>query len=128
MAESEQFVLTVSEKGFGKRTSAYAYRRTGRGGQGVATLDVAKKTGFVVDALPVSVDDQLLMLTDRGQLMRLPIKGIRVSGRKTQGVILFRTDTTEKVTSVVRLKDDEGGCSVDIKENSLEDADTQETA
>lgn len=107
MEAAEQFILTVSEKGFGKRTSAYAYRKTGRGGQGVATLDVAKKTGFVVDALPVELNDHLMMLTDNGQLMRFSVNQIRVSGRKTQGVILFRTAGDEKVTSVVRLKEDE---------------------
>jgi len=113
MAEAEQFILTVSERGFGKRTSSYAYRRTGRGGQGVATLDVAKKTGLVVDALPVADDDQVMLLTDRGQLVRFAVDQIRVCGRKTQGVTLFRLDKDEKVTSVVRLseKDDaeEGG-------------------
>jgi DNA gyrase subunit A len=109
MASAEQFILTVSEKGFGKRTSSYAYRRTGRGGQGVATLDVAKKTGLVVDALPVEDDDQVMLLTDRGQLVRFSVDQIRVSGRKTQGVTLFRLDGDEKVTSVVRLseRDDE---------------------
>ena len=103
MQAEEQFILTVSERGFGKRTSAYAYRRIGRGGAGVATLDVSRKTGKVVDALPVSDDDQLILLTDKGQIMRFAASQIRIASRKTKGVILFRTASDEKVTSVVRF-------------------------
>ncbi|TGW15332.1 DNA gyrase subunit A [bacterium NHP-B] len=103
MEAEEQFILTVSEHGFGKRTSAYAYRRIGRGGQGVATLDINRKTGRVVDAFPVTQHDQLILLTDKGQIMRFSASQIRIAGRKTQGVILFRTTPDEHVTSVVRF-------------------------
>ena len=109
MKAQEQFVLTVSDNGFGKRTSGYAYRRTGRGGQGVATLDVGKKTGPVVDAFPVQDTDHLIMLTDKGQLIRLQVNEVRIAGRKTRGVILFRTAPDEKVTSIVRFSDNGNG-------------------
>jgi DNA gyrase subunit A len=108
MQAEEQFLLTVSERGFGKRTSAYAYRRIGRGGAGVATLDVGHKTGKVVDALPVGNDDQLILLTDKGQIMRFAASQIRIAGRKTQGVILFRTAPDERVSSVVRFCESNG--------------------
>lgn len=107
MLQHEQLILTVSQKGFGKRTSAYAYRKTARGGQGVATLDVNQRTGGVVNAFPVSETDHILLLTDQGQLMRFPVTQVRIASRKTQGVILFRVAKEEKIVSVVRLSDEE---------------------
>ena len=109
MQEGEQFILTVSERGFGKRTSAYAYRKTGRGGQGVATLDVNQRTGDVIDAFPVAESDHVMLLTNLGQLTRFPVAQVRIAGRKTQGVTLFRLDKDERVTSVVRVEEDEDG-------------------
>ncbi len=106
MQSKEQLILTVSQKGFGKRTSAYAYRKTARGGQGVATLEVNQRTGGVVDAFPVRHDQQVLLLTDQGQLTRFPVAQVRVAGRKTQGVILFRMAEDEKVVSVVRVEEE----------------------
>lgn len=117
MAEDEQFILTISEKGFGKRTSAYAYRRTGRGGQGVATLDVSKKTGQVVDAFPVAADDHLMVLTDKGQIMRFAANQVRITGRKTKGVILFRPSQDEIVTSVVRFGNSDTSDGAENQEN-----------
>ncbi len=107
MRAQEQLILTVSEKGYGKRTSAYAYRKTARGGQGVATLEVNQRTGGVVDAFPVTETDHILLLTDQGQLMRFPVAQVRVAGRKTQGVILFRVAKEEQIVSVVCLAEGE---------------------
>jgi DNA gyrase subunit A len=117
MASQEQMILTVSQKGFGKRTSAYAYRKTARGGQGVATLDVSQRTGGVVDAFPVSDNNHILLLTDQGQLMRFPVTQVRMASRKTQGVILLRVAGEEKIVSVVRLQEED----VTGEEADLED-------
>ncbi|MBM3631500.1 MAG: DNA gyrase subunit A [Alphaproteobacteria bacterium] len=100
MQEQEQFLLSISERGFGKRTSAYAYRCANRGGQGVATMDVTERTGLIVNALPVKENDHILLLTEQGQLLRCPVADIRISGRKTQGVKLFRLEKHERIVSV----------------------------
>ncbi len=101
----EQFLLTITERGFGKRSSAYEYRKTGRGGQGIAGMDITQKNGPVVGAFPVSESDQIMLVTDGGQLIRIPVAGIRIAGRKTQGVTLFKVETDERVVSVTRLDD-----------------------
>jgi DNA gyrase subunit A len=100
MSQDEQFLLSISERGFGKRTSSYAYRCANRGGQGVATMDVTDRTGFIINALPVHATDEILLLTDQGQLLRCPVRDIRISGRKTQGVKLFRISPQERIVSV----------------------------
>lgn len=100
MKTHEQFLLSISQRGFGKRSSAYAYRCANRGGQGVATMDVTTRTGPIVNALPVHETDHILLLTDQGQLLRCPVKDIRISGRKTQGVKLFRLQADERIVSV----------------------------
>src|SRR5438477_2192978 len=87
MSAAEQFVLTVSERGFGKRTSSYEYRTTGRGGKGIVAMALTAKTGNVVASFPVEETDQIMLVTDGGQLIRCPIDGIRIVGRSTQGVI-----------------------------------------
>jgi DNA gyrase subunit A len=100
MHTKEQFLLSISEKGYGKRTSAYAYRCANRGGQGVATMDVTEKTGRIVNTLPVKETDHILLLTDQGQLLRCGVCDIRISGRKTQGVRLFRLGLGERIVSI----------------------------
>ncbi|ETZ07086.1 DNA gyrase subunit A [Holospora obtusa F1] len=100
MEEKEEFVLCVTMKGVGKRTSSYEYRRAHRGGQGVATMEITSRTGAVIQAMPVKDQDQILMLTSLGQLLRCPVKDIRISGRRTQGVRVFRLDKGETVVSV----------------------------
>jgi DNA gyrase subunit A len=102
----EEFILTVTERGYGKRTSAYEYRIAGRGGQGIANIDVTERNGQVVASFPVADRDQILLVTDRGQLIRCPVHDIRVAGRKTQGVVLFKVDEGERVVSVTRLGDE----------------------
>ncbi|HLN36828.1 MAG TPA: DNA gyrase subunit A [Xanthobacteraceae bacterium] len=108
MSEAEQFVLTISEKGFGKRTSSYEYRTTGRGGKGIVAMAITEKNGRIVASFPVEETDQIMLVTDGGQLIRCPVDGIRIAGRSTQGVIVFSTGEGEKVASVERLTE-EGG-------------------
>jgi len=109
----EEFILTVTAKGFGKRSSAYEYRITGRGGQGIAAIEMSDRNGQAVASFPVGHRDQIMLVTDRGQLIRCPVTDIRIAGRKTQGVVLFKVEEGEKVVSVTRLSDEtpvpEGG-------------------
>ncbi len=109
MATLEEFILTVSENGFGKRSSAYEYRCTNRGGQGITTMDVTAKTGKVVDSFPVLDEDDVMLVTNTGKLIRCPVHDIRIAGRRTQGVTLFRMDKEEYVVSVARIQEDENG-------------------
>ncbi|CAA7617378.1 DNA gyrase (type II topoisomerase), subunit A [Candidatus Terasakiella magnetica] len=109
MAAEQQFVLTVTENGYGKRTSAYEYRITGRGGQGIANLDMTAKTGPVVASFPVNHADDIMLVSDGGKLIRMPVDDIRIAGRKTQGVTLLRTAEGERVVSAARLCDISSG-------------------
>ena len=122
LGAAEQRLLTVSSEGYGKRTSAYDFRRTGRGGQGLIAQDMSRRGGRLVASFPVDDNDELLLVTDVGQLIRVPVGQIRVAGRNTQGVTIFRTTENEHVVSVERLEgaadeivedgdndDDEGG-------------------
>ncbi|MBL8676317.1 MAG: DNA gyrase subunit A, partial [Alphaproteobacteria bacterium] len=105
MAEVEEFILSVSENGFGKRSSAYEYRCTNRGGQGITTMDVTAKTGKLVDSFPIKAEDDIMLVTNTGKLIRCPVHDIRIAGRRTQGVTLFRVDKDEAVVSVARIQD-----------------------
>ncbi len=105
---AEQHVLTVSSEGFGKRTSAYDYRRTGRGGQGLIALDLARRGGRLVASFPVEETDEILLVTDQGQLIRVRVGQVRIAGRNTAGVTIFRTAQDEHVVSVERLEGDGG--------------------
>ncbi|USO01838.1 MAG: DNA gyrase subunit A [Alphaproteobacteria bacterium] len=95
----EKFVLVVSEKGMGKRSSAYEYRVSGRGGMGIANIDVTSKTGPVASSFVVDRDDQLMLVTNNGQLIRCGLHAVRIVGRKSQGVSLLRVKADEKVVS-----------------------------
>jgi DNA gyrase subunit A len=106
LAEREEFILAVTENGFGKRSSAYEYRITGRGGKGIANIEMTDRNGPVVAAFPVEPTDQIMLVTDAGKLIRCPIDDVRIAGRKTQGVTLFRVDRDERVVSVARLSED----------------------
>jgi DNA gyrase subunit A len=103
---AEQFVLTISERGFGKRSSSYDYRISGRGGKGIAAMVVNERNGALIASFPIEATDQLLLVTDGGQLIRCPVKDVRIASRNTQGVRVFKTDSTEKVVSVERIRDD----------------------
>ncbi|MFN3506189.1 MAG: DNA gyrase subunit A [Allorhizobium sp.] len=105
----EQFVLTVSEKGYGKRSSSYDFRTSGRGGKGIRATDTSKTTeiGELVAAFPVEDTDQLMLVSDGGQLIRVPVNGIRIASRATKGVTIFSTAKDEKVVSVERITEPE---------------------
>ena len=106
LSAAEEFVLTISEKGIGKRTSSYEYRTTGRGGKGIVAMAITEKNGRLVASFPVEESDQIMLVTDGGQLIRCPVDGIRIAGRSTQGVIVFSTAEGERVASVERLSEE----------------------
>ena len=102
----EQFILTVSENGYGKRSSAYEYRISRRGGKGIWAMSMSARNGPLVAAFPVTDEDEVMLVTDGGQLIRLPVNDIRIGGRMTQGVTLLRTALGERVVGVAHLADD----------------------
>jgi DNA gyrase subunit A len=107
LAENEQFILTVTEKGYGKRTSAYEYRITGRGGQGVMNIDTGERNGTVVASLPVDNSDQIILLTNAGTLIRTNVNSIRITGRSAMGVRVMNIDTSESLISLTRVSGEE---------------------
>jgi DNA gyrase subunit A len=109
LAEREQFILTVCANGYGKLSSAYEYRRTGRGGQGITNIDNIARNGPVVASFATTQADQLMLVTDQAKLIRLPLESLRVIGRNSAGVRLFNVADAELVVSAVRLADDGGG-------------------
>ncbi len=110
MSAAEQFILTISENGYGKRSSSHEYRITGRGGKGIAAMAVNKRNGELIASFPVSADDQIMLVTNAGQMTRIPVEGkkpIRIISRGSQGVIVFDTGVGEKVVSVERISEPE---------------------
>ena len=107
MAAGEQFILTVTENGYGKRSSAYEYRRTNRGGQGITNIDTSERNGRVVASFPAQTGEQLMLITDQGKMIRTTVGDIRVMGRNTQGVTIFRVGENEHVVSVARIDESE---------------------
>lgn len=109
LKEREQFVLTVSVKGYGKRSSSYDFRTSGRGGKGIRATDTSKTSeiGEQVAAFPVDEKDQIMLVSDGGQLIRVPVDGIRIASRATKGVTIFSTAKDEKVVSVERISEPE---------------------
>jgi DNA gyrase subunit A len=106
---AEEFILSVAEDGLGKRTSAYEYRITNRGGQGISNMELSRgrgKESRVVGAFPVQPTDQVVLVTDAGKLIRCPIDDVRIAGRATRGVRLFDVAEDERVVSVARLADE----------------------
>ena len=119
LRQHEQFVLTVTEYGYGKRSSSYDFRLTNRGGKGIRATDVSKvgEIGPLVAAFPIGNDDQIMLVSDGGQVIRVPVHDIRFASRATKGVTIFNTAEGEKVVSVERISEPEG-----------DDADGEETA
>ena len=109
MGAAEQVILTVSSNGYGKRTSSFEYRITNRGGKGIVAMAVNNRNGPLVASFPVEASDQIMLVTDGGQLIRCPVDGIRKAGRSTQGVIVINTADDENVVSVERLSEDDEG-------------------
>ena len=106
LAAAEEFILTVSDRGFGKRTSSYEYRITNRGGQGIWNMEMSDRNGAIVASFPVTDGQQIMLVADSGQVIRMPIHDIRIAGRKTQGVTLFRVSAEERVVSVASVDED----------------------
>ncbi|MBB4265810.1 DNA gyrase subunit A [Roseospira visakhapatnamensis] len=132
MAAEEEFILTVTENGFGKRTSSFEYRISGRGGQGIVSIDTPPRNGSVVASFPVGHEDQIMLITNTGQLIRFPLNDVRIAGRKTLGVRLFRTAEDEVVVSAAHLpasladpgEEDTGDAGADgTDEDTVTDAD-----
>jgi DNA gyrase subunit A len=108
LSAREQFVLTISQTGFGKRTSSYEYRVTGRGGSGIVAIGMGKKNSAVIAAFPVEDGDGLMLISDGGQTIRVPVADISIQGRAAGGVTIFKVDEGERVVSVERIADDGG--------------------
>ena len=107
MSAAEQFVLTISETGYGKRTSSFEYRVTGRGGKGIVAMTVNARNGKLVASFPIENGDEVMLVTNGGQLIRCPVDGIRIASRGTQGVIVFDTADKERVVAVERISEPE---------------------
>jgi DNA gyrase subunit A len=126
----QEFVLSITENGYGKRTSVGEYRKAGRGGQGVANIETSTRNGLVVASFTVFAEDQLMLVTDAGKVIRIRVDGgegdvIRIAGRKTQGVRLFEVDGEEKVVSVGIIRDADEGQDAEADENSDADKNFQ---
>jgi DNA gyrase subunit A len=109
LSAKEQLVLTVSERGYGKRSSSYEYRISGRGGKGIAAMVVNERNGRLVASFPVEESDQIMLVTNAGQLIRCPVDDVRIAGRNTQGVRIFKTEEGEQVVSVERIPEEGSG-------------------
>ncbi len=120
MAANEQFVLTMTVNGFGKRTSSYEYRTAGRGGQGIINIETSNRNGNVIATFPIDESDQIVLMTDGGQVIRCPVNDIRIAGRNTQGVTLFRVNDDEHVVSIARLANTGDDEEIDDQENDQE--------
>src|SRR5207245_2256859 len=103
LAAREEFLQSVTEKGFGVRSSAYDYRITGRGGQGINNMDLTRRQDAIVAVFPVGHNDQIMLVTDAGMVIRCPVNDIRIARRGSQGVVIFKLGDGERVVSVARL-------------------------
>lgn len=120
LKQLEQFVLTVSEFGYGKRSSSYDFRLTSRGGKGIRATDVSKRDeiGCLVAAFPVEPDDQIMLVTNAGQIIRVPVTGIRIASRATKGVTIFNTAEGERVVSVDSISEPQNGDEVSSQDEA----------
>lgn len=119
LAAAEQFILSVAEDGMGKQTSSYEYRITGRGGKGIENLELRRQKGRTntVAVLPAEISDDIMLVTDGGQVIRCPVQGISTTGRRTRGVTVFRVAEGEKVVSITRLAKSEADSDGDEENN-----------
>ncbi|MBV8685201.1 MAG: DNA gyrase subunit A [Alphaproteobacteria bacterium] len=122
---AEEFILTVTENGFGKRTSAYEYRRSNRGGQGITNIETSARNGCVVASFPAHNGQQLMLVTDQAKLIRTTVGDIRIAGRNTQGVTIFKVAPGEQVVSAARIEEseDEAEAVVDVEDQTLSASD-----
>jgi DNA gyrase subunit A len=117
--DAEEFILTVTANGYGKRTSAYEYRRTNRGGQGITNIVSSDRNGPVVASFPAHNGEQLMLVTDQAKLIRTTVGSVRVTGRNTQGVILFRVADDEHVVSAARIEESEEEAEVNLADGAV---------
>jgi len=120
-AAAEEFILTVTSNGYGKRTSAYEYRRTGRGGQGITNIVTSARNGPVVSSFPAHSGEQLMLVTDQAKLIRTTVGSIRTAGRNTQGVTIFRVAEGEHVVSAARIEETEDEAEADLREDGADE-------
>ncbi len=127
LGEKEQFILTITQNGYGKRSSAYEYRRTNRGGQGITNIDTSERNGCVVASFPSRQGEQLMLVTDQGKMIRTSVADIRIMGRNTQGVTIFRVAEGEHVVSVAKIDETEDEVDVegDVERAAEEGADME---
>jgi DNA gyrase subunit A len=128
LAANEEFILSVTENGFGKRSSAYDYRIAGRGGQGIANIETSERNGPVVGSFAVGNGDDIMMVSDGGQLIRCGVKDIRIAGRNTQGVTLFSLGENERMVSVTRLAEEQEPAEDDASEANVASGEAEEGA
>jgi DNA gyrase subunit A len=128
LEEREEFILSITVNGYGKRTSSYEYRITGRGGSGLINIETSERNGDVIAAFPIEVQDQLMMVTDQGRLIRVPVHDVRIAGRNTQGVTLFKVGDEENIVSVDRIQETEDDEEDDGEENAEENAEGSDEA
>jgi DNA gyrase subunit A len=107
-------ILSITENGFGKRTNASHYRKQSRGGKGIQAMKLTEKNGEIVAIKPVSDKDDLMIITDKGQVIRTQMSGISLMGRTTQGVRIIRLKESEKVVAVERILEDDFNLEEDI--------------
>lgn len=119
LAQYEEFILGITSQGYGKRTSSYEYRITGRGGLGMANMELTEKTGTMIASFPVTSTDDIMVVTDNGQMIRCPVGDVRIAGRRTKGVRVIRVRESEQVASVARIQETED------PSESLESADLE---
>ena len=119
LAANEQFILTISENGFGKRTSSYEYRITHRGGSGFANIKLGGKNTAVAGSFPVDDNHDIMMVTDGGKIIRTPVADVRIAGRATAGVTLFRTAENEKVMSAISIEREDDSADEVVPETPL---------
>jgi DNA gyrase subunit A len=119
MEVAEEFILTVTENGYGKRTSAYEYRTTGRGGSGITNIVTSARNGSVVASLPVTSNEGIMLMTDKATVIRTSVTDVRIAGRNTQGVTILKTGKDEHVVSVVRVP--EGSAAENSESDEADD-------
>ena len=119
MGAAEEFLLTISANGYGKRSSAYEYRVSGRGGKGIKAMTLTARNGSLLAAFPVEDSDEIMLVTNEGTVIRCPVHGIRIAGRSTQGVTIFRTDESAQVVSAARLAEGSAG-EEEIDEDAID--------
>jgi len=118
-AAAEEFILTVCANGYGKRSSAFEYRRTNRGGQGITNIDNLKRNGPVVASFPAHNGEQLMLVTDQAKLIRMSVGDTRVIGRNSSGVKLFDVADNEHVVSAARIEESEDEAEADLSDGAV---------